>query len=251
MPGSGINIACLVFLSAYLFSCTKNDTGGVLPANNYTVYATEVYGLSGLCFGKDKSTLFAVSDKYGIYELNTNGSTKRKLPYSGSNDFEAITINPATGTIYLADEFEMNLLQLSADETTVSTVTHITVPGAISNKGIEGLAFGRDTLYAVNQQSPTILIKYSLAAHAETGRITLSFAQYLSDIFFDESDQSLWICDSYQQKIFHCNLNGDVIASQSVEFVAKPEALAVDRAANIAWVGCDQTGKLYRIKLTI
>ncbi len=244
-------VAVLAFLSWVIISCNKGSDSSVIKEKGYEEFTTEVVGLSGICFSNDKASLFAVSDKYGIFELNTDGSTKRKFSYNGANDFEAITADPVTGNIYLADEGQMNLLLLSANEQSVSLVTHITINGGVSNKGIEGLAYGRDTLYAVNQQSPTLLIKYSLGSHMEATRTVLSFATYLSDIFFDASDNSLWICDSYQKKIFHCNCNGGLIASQDIDFVAKAEGIVVDRTANVAWIGCDQTGKLYRIKLTI
>ncbi|MGB3006755.1 MAG: hypothetical protein WBC06_09610, partial [Chitinophagaceae bacterium] len=70
-----------------------------------------------------------------MYELNFDGSTKRKLPFTGINDFEAITINRTTGRIYLADEALMNIYFLSSDEQTIILVTNINVPGGVSNKG--------------------------------------------------------------------------------------------------------------------
>jgi len=218
---------------------------------DYTEFSTQVIGLSGLCFSKDSSSLLAVSDKFGIYELNFDGTTKRKLPYDGTNDFEAITINHNSGDIYVADESLMTLLLLSKDEKSLTPVTKIEVSGGVSNKGIEGLTYGLDTLYAVNQELPTDLIKYSLKSKTEVSRIHVTFAIYLSDICFDSTDNTLWICDANQKMLFHCNLNGQVIASQSISFIVKAEALLIDRTSNIAWIGCDQTGNLYRVKLKI
>lgn len=244
-------IQLLISFSFIFIACSKGGNSAPPPEKEYEEFTTEVSGLSGLCYGPNNASLFAVSDKYGIYELNFDGSTKRKLPFTGTNDFEAITINRTNGRIYLAEETLMNIYFLSSDEQSINFETHINVPGAIGNKGIEGLTYGRDTLYAINQESPTILIKYSLINQAEVSRTQVSFAQYLSDIYFDASDNSLWICDSQQKKIFHCNLNGEEIASQAIDFVPKAEAIVIDRISNVAWVGCDQTAKLFRIKLII
>ncbi len=235
-----------------LTSCVKDEIdNGDMITKDYEEFSTSVIGFSGVCFSKDKSSFLVVSDKLGIYELNFDGSTKRQLKYSGHNDFEGISINPATGTIYVADETNMTLNQLSEDELSMSEIYKVLVPNGLSNKGIEGLTYGNDTLYATNQTEPTLLIKYSLVSKKEISRTKVSFATYLSDICFDSTDNTLWICDSQQKKIYHCKLNAELIATQSIEFVSKAEAIAIDRAANIAWIGCDQTGNLYKVKIKI
>ena len=244
------NIIIWMMLLQLLTCCNKSKKG--LSINTaYTVYETEVKGLSGLTLGRDGKSFLAVSDKYGIYNIDTTGSLIRKLPYNGSNDFEGVTVNQSNGLIYLADEASMSIFQLSGDEQLVTTVAHIIIDNGVNNKGIEGIAYGNDTLYVVNQESPTMLIKFALGSRTETTRNPVSFAQFLSDICFDRTDNSLWICDSQQKIIFHCDLSGNVIASQEIDYVDKAEAIAIDRPNNIAWIGCDATGKLYKIKLKI
>jgi hypothetical protein len=244
--------SCLILICVLSGShCSKNSAGLHDTVRDYEVFQTEVAELSGMCFGPDQSTFYAVSDQGGIYELYPDGSTKRKFAYRGSSDFEAICLNPTDGRICLADEANMNIVLLSADELTVSTITHINVPGGIANKGLEGLSAANDTLYILNQESPAVLIRYALLSNTEAARVSVPFASYLSDIFFDGSDHTIWICDSKQQRIFHCQRNGELIAYQDIDFVPKAEALVIDRPHNIAWVGCDQTGKLFRIKLKI
>ncbi len=192
----------------------------------------------------------AVSDKYGIYELNFDGTTKRKLDYNVGNDFEAIAFNYKTKTYILADETNMTVSTLNSDMT-LTQITKVIVDGGISNKGLEGLTFCEDTLYICNQEAPTALIKYDLKSKTEISLKTLSFAGYLSDICYDRSDKTLWICDSLQKKLYHCTLNGSVIAEQNIDFVAKAEALVIDRKKNIGWIGFDLSGNLYKVKLKI
>ncbi len=243
---------CLFSLIVLMGSCVDDvKTDDPAIEKDYMEFSTSVIGFSGICFSKDKSSFLVASDKLGLYELNFDGSTKRQFKYSGHKDLEGITINPTTGIIYVADETNMTLNQLSDDEISMTEITKIVVPNGLSNKGIEGLTYGKDTLYAVNQTEPTLLIKYSLVSKKEISRTKVNFATYLSDICYDSSDNTLWICDSQQKKIFHCKLNAELIATQAIDFVPKAEAIAIDRSANIAWIGCDQTGNLYKVKIKI
>ena len=234
-----------------LSSCVKDIGTDIKPdEKDYEEFPTAVSGLSGLCFSADSSFLMAVSDKFGIYELNFNGTTKHKLDYNDGNDFEAIAFNYKTKSYLLADETNMTISVLNADRT-LTQITKVIVNGGISNKGLEGLTFGEDTLYIANQEAPTVLIKYDLKENAEKLRKTVTFAGYLSDVCYDRTDKTLWICDSLQKMLYHCSLNGVVIASQSIDFVPKAEALVIDRKNNIGWIGCDLTGNLYKVKLKI
>jgi uncharacterized protein YjiK len=235
----------------FSFACRKDNRGNEPQDKEYEVFSTTVPGFSGLCYSATKTSFYAASDNGTIYEIATDGSTIRQLPVTGNYDFEAIAIDAVQDRLYIADESLMNLYWLTPNQNSLNLVTHISIPGGVSNKGIEGLAFGPDTLYIVNQESPTLLIKYALGSQAETHRIPVDFASYLSDIFFDPSDNSLWICDSQQQLLFHCTLNGTLIATQDIDFVPKAEALVIDRAGNTAWIGCDQSSKLFKVKLKI
>lgn len=242
----------IIFISSLLFtSCVEDKGTYIVPTEkDYEVLSTNLIGLSGLCFSKDSSSLMAVSDKTGIYELNFDGTTKHRLDYNGGNDFEAITLNYKTGNYLLADEANMTVSILNSD-LTLTQITKVIVDGGISNKGIEGLSYGEDTLYIANQEAPTALIKFDLKTKTEKFRRTVSFAGYLSDVCYDRTDKTLWICDSMQKKLYHCTLNGEVIDTQSIDFIDKAEALLVDRKKNVAWIGCDLTSKLYKIKLKI
>jgi len=142
----------------------------------------------------------------------------------------------------------MTIYKLSEDGISISEVVKINVPNAVYNRGLEGVAYGRDTLYIVNQASPTRLFKYSLLSKT-ISYIDVSFATYLSDVCFDETDNTLWIVDSKRGNIIHCDRNANVLHTQSISFIAKAEGLAIDRQKKIAWVGCDSSSKLYKVKL--
>ena len=233
----------------FLDSGNTNEISQTQNEEDFVYFETQISGFSSLCLGNEKESFYVVSDKFGIYEINRSGKTILKFPYSGTNDWEAITKNPKNGDIYLADESQMAIYLLSDDRGSVSKIINIFISGGIPNKGLEGLTFGNDTLYIVNQEAPTVLIKYSLSSKTEISRTLLTFAGYLSDIFYDSLDSSLWIVDSKQQKIFHCDLSGNVLTEQSISFIPKPEALFIDSSSKMAWIGCDETGRLYRVRL--
>lgn len=247
----------VIVLASCVKSAPSNGADNTLAKNaatsesEYKVFSTQVKGLSGLCLSKDSTFLYAVSDKSRIYELNFDGTTRRKLNYKGDNDFEAIAVNNKTGDIYLADETAMEIYMLSQDEETITEITHIDIPQGVENKGIEGLAFGNDTLYALNQDEPKLLVKYSLRAKKNVSRTEILFGSFMSDVSYDNTDKTIWICDSHKKKLYHCTTNGDILAFQPIGFVSKAEALAIDRKAGVAWIGSDDSGELYRVKLKI
>ncbi|MDR3226676.1 MAG: SdiA-regulated domain-containing protein [Prevotellaceae bacterium] len=216
----------------------------------YTAYSTQVSELSGICFTAGNTSLMAVSDKGKIYEIALDGKNIRQLPYSANGDFEGITMNNATGEIFVADETSMSINRLTANETSLTEIVKINIQNAISNKGIEGVTYHNGVFYIVNQTEPTRLFTYVQSTQALT-YVDITFAQYLSDICYDTSDNTLWIADSNSKKVFHCKLDGTLINSQSVSFIAKAEAIAVDRSKGYMWLGCDSSGKLYKVKIAI
>ena len=232
-----------------LAGCVKDDIDPLAPrpTGDYTEYSTGLTGLSGICLDASGNALYAVTDKGSICMLTFEGTVSETL-YTSEHDFEAVTLDPVTGTVYLAEEGEMALYKLSGTTPVdIVKIATLSVPGGgIANKGLEGVAYGNGTIYAANQAEPTLIFCCSPDGNVK-GTIDITFATFLSDICFDSSDNTLWILDSKKQSIFHCTLSGDLIATYSVDFVAKAEAMAIDRARNTIWIGCDQTSKLYRV----
>lgn len=249
-----VSVLMAVVLIGSIFACQsdkKNKKNKSSKSADFTYMSTGISGFSGICLGKTPQTFLALSDRNGLYEISEDGSINRRINALGYQDMEGICINTSNNQVYLVEETQMRAYRLSEDEKTLERFIDVVVPQGEINKGIEGIACGKDTLYVVNQDSPPLLIKYNLTTGKEVQRTVLNFAGFLSDIFYDETDDTLWIADSKKQKIFHCDLNGEVIDDQNISFVKKPEALMVDRKSNVAWVGCDETGYLYKVKLKI
>ena len=245
---AAILCAAAVFVAE---GCTKHgpDQGGGsgngTDSATYTKLSTVgLSGLSGLCMTPDSSLLYAVCDGGILYKLNLDGTTNSKV-YEGTNDFEAVTVNPSTGDIYLADEGTMTVWHLNSG--LLEKVVTISIPNAVSNKGLEGLTYGNGNLYIANQASPTKIFVYNLTSKTITKEVTITFAGYLSDLCYDQKDGSIWIMDSEKQSIYHCSADLNLLKTYSVAFITKGEALSVDYNNKCYWVGSDANSSIWKI----
>lgn len=255
--------------TACVVSCLSNpgfetdDIGGGDNAykapvlGSYEVHDTEVKELSSLCMSKDGTHLWSVSDdkgsEGGVYWVDFNGRSERKLSFL--HDLEGITIDPATGNLYLAVEGEQAIYKL--DETMPKPVKLGEVENGASDpsgKGLEGLTWYKaDTLLAANQYSPTSISFFSIAQGKAVRDIKIKFASYLSDLCYDPVDNLLWISDSKAMKIYICDLDGNQKAQYDISGIVgsgKAEGLTIDRANKCIWIGCDVTDKLYKVDVT-
>lgn len=230
----------------------KEEEGGaagepkVFEIKEYEVFGTEVGELSSICFTENCNGFFAVGDEGDVYEIGLDGGTRAVLSREG-HDWEGV--ERYGSDILLMEESESALYRLSGGE--LSKVSKIEIPGGgVSGKGPEGLACVGDTAYVGNQAEPARIVKYNLKTGKSGGYIDIKFVKkYISDLCYDSTDNTMWIVDSKGPAFYHCTLEGKLIATYKIPFVAQAEALAVDRVNNIAWVGCDSTSKLYKIKI--
>ena len=241
----------IVFIASLLLvapGCTKHGPDVPDPIIDHVTYSeistSGLSGLSGLCMPSDSSFLYAVCDGGLLYKLNFDGSTISKI-YEGSNDLEAVTVNPSTGDVYLADEGTMTVWHLNGG--LLEKVVTITVPDAVANKGLEGLTYGNGNLYIANQESPTKIFVYNIVSKTVTKDYTITFAGYLSDLCYDQKNGTIWIMDSQKQSIYHCDANLNLLKTYSEAFITKGEALSVDYKDKCYWVGSDANSSFWKI----
>lgn len=235
-------------------ACVEDEVApsAPLPTGQYDEFQTEVTGLSGLCLNLAGDGLVAVSDKGNVYELEFDGTTRRVL-YSSKHDFEAITADTGAGVYYMADEGENAVYRLSGDAfDRLDLVTEVDVPGGgVANKGLEGICWCGESLLVANQAQPTLILRYSLLSGKITEEIPIDFATFLSDICYDSVRGTLWVLDSKSKSIRVCSPKGVVQQTYAVDFVPKAEAMALDRKHGVVWLGCDESSRLYRVRMTI
>ena len=230
------------------------ESGGEVAADkNYTLSgenssATGLEGLSSICLNEKKDGFYIAQDRGLLYEAGLDGTVKGTVPFKSSHDWEGVTVNPDDGTIYLCEEREWAIYKVNTDRKDVSLVDKISVEGGVSNKGFEGITYGNGFLYVANQASPTRIYKYSIKEKKVVSTMDIGFAEYLSDIFFEESDGSLWITDSKKQRLTNIDAeSGETIAEFNISFVKKPEGFCLDKERKLFWFCCDKTGNLHSI----
>lgn len=211
------------------------------------VCKTQVKELSGLCFNAARDGFYAVGDEGAVYETDLAGNT-RKVLYEGKNhDWEGVDFDGSS--IWLIDETESTLYTLS--DGILKKVAKVEIPGGgAAGKGPEGIMCKGDTVYVANQAQPTRIVKYCRSTGTVTGAVDIKFVtKFLSDLCYDPTDNTMWIVDSKGPAFYHCTLDGQLLATYNIPFVEQAEALVVDSRDSIAWVGCDVTSTIYKIKL--
>lgn len=200
---------------------------------------------SGLCFSSDKSSFFIVSDQGMLYEVSISGSLIKEFAYTG-NDFEGVTIDPATSSIYLCEEGTGNLLKLDLNGNKLGSFNILNQAG---NNGIEGLTYNRNLneFYLLKEKNEGLLIKYSTESNIKK-EIVLNFAYDYSGIFYNEMTGNLWIVSDESKTITQCDLDGNKIKSISIP-ISGMEGIVVNEDETEAYVVSDPNKKLYLINL--
>lgn len=209
----------------------------------------KISGFSGVCLNEDGTGLYGVDDGGDLYNISFEGEKLGKLSLDKERDFEGVTADATNKVVYMCEEREWNIYQLGADKKSATKVAHIDVPNGVDNKGLEGIAYGKGNIYVANQERPTTIFTYSVAEGKVTGSVTVDFARFLSDLCYDETNDTLWVVDSKQSLAFNISLEGDVLATYDVSFVPKAEGICVDYTRGVIWFACDSTGRLYSAKI--
>ena len=215
--------------------------------SEYEAFETDVKELSSICFNKASDGFYAVSDEGKVYEIGFDGKTKSVLYSKSNHDWEGVEYDGKE--ILLMEESESALYKLQSGD--ISRIAEIIIPdGGEKGKGPEGIMCVKDTVFVGNQCSPTRIVKYCLTTGKACGYFDIKFvSKYISDLYYDKTDNTMWIVDSKGPAFYHSTLEGKLIATYHIPFVDQAEAIALDRAKGIVWVGCDTSSKLYRIKL--
>jgi len=102
---------------------------------------------SGIVFSKRRGTLFVVDDEGDICELLTDG-TLLQHGHAAKADLEGITINPASGLLYVVDEKSGTIMELDPNRLevqrrfTIKTAPGYRHPAADKkNRGFEAITF--------------------------------------------------------------------------------------------------------------
>ncbi len=210
-----------------------------------------VVELSGLCLSKDGDFLWGVGDNGNLYKINFDGTYENHWTYAA--DLEGITIDPATGDLYLGVEPD-RVYRMSAPYDSKETIFHVEDAANMGNSGIEGIAWHKGGLY-LGAQSGATLWKYSTSGAVLQGRRSLRDVaptiSEVADMCYDPVSDRLWVIDSNSNKNKPQYLpytlylfNGDatmLIATYPIGDFANwnPETVCVDRERGCIWLAED------------
>lgn len=233
------------------FSCVRDETYDIdkppIEQTDTTINLT-ILEPSGLAFSQNKEALYTVSDNTGkVYKISLKGVTLEVLPFVGV-DLEGIDVDKTNGEIWVVEEGLQKINHLTNDGVLINSITSVHV-NTIASSGFEGIAKNGDILYILIEKSPGALIHYNISTNLWT-QYPLSFAKDYSGIDYDDTDDTLWIVSDESKTLYHCTLNGSLIASQPID-VEQAEGVAIDRQNNTAWIVSDLRNTLHRIKIKI
>ena len=240
-----------------------NEAGmPVMGSYKRIVFETsQVVELSGLHLSKDKDFLWGVGDEGYLYKFtNIDGDVSAITPatqWTHDADMEGVTMDPATGDLYLAIEPRKVYYIAAPTYNTYKTVIEVEEAANMGNSGMEGIAWHKGDLY-LGAQSGATLWKYSKSGTTwskvwkkQLGQIAPGITE-VGDLFYDETTDLLWVTDSEAFKLFV--FDGDVTklkAIYDIKFIGNPESVCVDHARNCVWMADDgSTSKIYKISFT-
>lgn len=167
-------------------------------------------------------------------------------------DLEGVTVDPRTGDLYLAAEWDQKIYRLSApDYTDHSTMFYVqdAVDGDYRNGGLEGIEYYKDDMLFVGSQENAYLWIYKTDGTLVSRTSVSDFATEIAGMCYDPVSDRLWIVDSNTAMLHLCTPEGALITSYSVEGIENAESVCVDRERDCVWVGSDEENpKIYKIE---
>jgi uncharacterized protein YjiK len=239
-------IFCLLTVSS-LGACLRDDP---VEGGEETEDFTNLDGLSAVCLNETSNGLLVAEDNGRVYEFDLNGTPKKVFSFPEPNnkhDWEGIT-KASDGTIYLCEERTREVYKLSADHKAVTLVSQGPKEGTDTNQGFEGIAAAPGVLYIANQSKPFRIYTYNLSTGVwDKAFDDITWAKSLSDIYYEESDGTLWITDAKTKKLTQIQTDGTVLKTYDITCVEKPEGYCRDAARGTYWFVCDQTSKVQKV----
>lgn len=237
-----------------LNSTPFENAPGTPVKGGYKAYTiTDLNELSGLCLSIDKSHLWGVGDQGEMVKLTFDGKSERQ--FKQSLDMEAITIDPATGDLYMGCESNWVGVVKAPDYTRATEIFRVADASDYGNSGVEGISWYKDNMLLVGTQVGANLWAYTLDGTVVWKKSLKTVAigcQEIADICYDPEKDQIWIIDSESQCIYL--LNGDAsehLATYKVNYAGNCESVCLDYSNNCVWIADDtEPSELFKIDFT-
>ena len=209
---------------------------------------------SGIVYHPARRTLFVVSDEGELCEIHTDGRlVKHKRIRKG--DFEGVTVDPATGRVYIAVEGEERILEIDPD--TFDVLREFTIERTFKGRtvlksggqGIEAITFVPDpnhaeggTFFAANQSfsltdaaEPSALFEIGVPLRTASGpkaqakilRMMPLPVIDLAGLHYDASRDRLYVVSDSHNAFLEVSRDGQLLAAYAFPGRAQ-EGITVD-----------------------
>lgn len=213
---------------------------------------------SGICYSSIRNSLFVVSDKGIVVEIDTNGNFIRDKSFNSrdKHDFEGVACN-SNGDLNIAVEGADNILVLNQNNLNIKNDLNINRGDILLNDkefGLEGIAILNDKVYLSNQSfnaypgtDPSVVFtidslnnpKPDIIEIIDHGYTDISGLAFYKNSLFMVSDR-----DNLLIKYDIIN-NTTLFTKQLAKFSV--EGIAFDNKENIYFAD-DDNGKIYKYK---
>lgn len=244
---------CIFFIISILSVMISYGQNAVpVMGEGVSVFDVDVEELSGLCFNEDATELLSCGDQGVVKSISFTGKVKDILVQDA--DMEGLTIDPATGDLYLAIEGRQEIYRMAAPGYSVAESV-FPVKEAVENNyrngGLEAVEYYKEDILFVGSQTEANLWQYRFDGTMISKISLSSFASEIAGLCYDPVADQLWVTDSNRCAIYLCRTDGTLLATYEVPYIENLESICVDRQRNCVWVGSDEESpKLYKLDFT-
>ncbi len=237
----------VIVTSLFLFSCGRNEPAAAVasqPAQIVPIAQRALNSIisepSGIVYNAKNNSFFVVSDSHPeLYEIDFFGNLLRTITTT-STDLEGISLSRSGDTIIVAEERNRKIVFYALNGTKLSSFSANVA--TLDNNALEGVTVaGNGNFFVINEKLPGMLLEYAPNG-TEIKRILLSFAGDYSDIFYDSTQNCLWIISDESKKIMKVSTSGALISEWGIPFT-KGEGISIVR--DTIYVVNDADAKLY------
>ncbi len=245
-----------------------NGAAGIIASDKAIASIAEA---SGICYSTTRDSLFVVSDRGILYELDTAGKELNKKTYKTSKgkkyDFEGVACDDASGNVAVAVEGKDNIMTINQ-----STLEKVPDTGDIlrpadntlykdkdGKNGIEGITYHNGKVFISNQSNNTYPNKdasfiFTLTPSYKAVQPTID--SIIDPKLLDMSGLSFYHDTLYiihqRDKLTSFDLtNQQVIKTITLPDGIKAEGVAFDNSGHIYFAYDNKTnGKVYKYSLS-
>lgn len=236
-----LNFRHIVFFAllfwAFLSACKKEEKTATPYLNFISYTPLTIPEASGLAVFSSEYYL-TVSDSISkVYLMDLEGNIVRSLSFSGKN-LEGVTYDPDGPIIYVVEEKNNEVVSL---DTSGQEINRFTIPldNIDPRHGLEGITINPNNghLYVISEKDPAILFEMdkqgSILSEHE-----LNFAKDYSSVFYELSENVLWILSDDSETLTKTTLDGQPLLTYNTG-IKKAEGVIVSTITSRVYLVTD------------